>query len=201
MATSTMSSLGEFDPYSETITPWLVQGAIEQFSRERSRVRGKVDAKFTDPVTSIPGMFGSTSSYSYLEGANDSEADYLGTINEKLIIASQGRVFYMDIKPISPSLEKKFANLKEQWYKDTLFLSSISLMQEHPAYQEILSMGTDAIPLILRELANGSGYWYPALKTITSHDPVASKDRGRVKIMTQSWLQWGKEQGYKWQIL
>lgn len=195
------------ESYSETTTLYLANRVIEQLPMLKTRIPRNTGMKFEQLKSNFSGIFKPTSSYPYLEDANDSLGYFLGTI-ERLVIASQRRVYYMNgeneyqnLKPISldlPELERRFVNLKEQWYNDTVFCSSISLMQDHPAYQEILSMGADVIPFIFRELEKGLGYWFPALKSITSHDPVDSKDRGRVKIMTQSWLQWGKEQGYKW---
>jgi hypothetical protein len=90
----------------------------------------------------------------------------------------------------------KFCDLKYQWEADTAKLSSITEIAMHPAYQQIIGMGQDAIPLILAEMKRKPGHWFWALKSITGDDPVLPAQRGRVKEMTKAWLNWGVEQGY-----
>ncbi len=66
----------------------------------------------------------------------------------------------------------------------------------HPAYQQIIGMGQDAIPLILAEMKRKPGHWFWALKSITGEDPVLPEQRGRIKKMTEAWINWGRNQGY-----
>src|SRR5438132_14031200 len=56
-------------------------------------------------------------------------------------------------------LEKAFEELANQWRADTAFLSSVSKMATHPAYQQIIEMGPAVVPLILRELERGPDHW------------------------------------------
>ena len=89
----------------------------------------------------------------------------------------------------------KFYRLKSQWEAETAFLSSLSDIAMHPAYQQIIGMGPVVIPLILREMKKEPGHWFWALKSITGDDPVPPAHRGKIKAMTEDWLVWGKEQG------
>ena len=66
----------------------------------------------------------------------------------------------------------------------------------HPAYQQIIGMGTDAIPFIVEELRQTPDQWFWALKAITGEDPVDPADRGRVRRMADAWLELAKEHGY-----
>jgi len=84
----------------------------------------------------------------------------------------------------------------EAWKRDTRHMSSITKIVSHPAYQEIIKMGEVAIPLILKELAKKPDHWFPALREITGHDPVPRSSQGRLREMTESWLAWGRKQGY-----
>ena len=52
-------------------------------------------------------------------------------------------------------------------------------MAMHPAYQQIVGMGRSAVPFILKELANGPGHWFWALRAISGEDPVSSQGQGR----------------------
>jgi len=90
----------------------------------------------------------------------------------------------------------RFHRLKEKWEAETAFLSSVSDIVMHPAYQQIIGMGPAAIPLILREVSIKQGQWFWALKSITNADPVKPEHRGIVAEMSKAWLQWGKERGY-----
>jgi hypothetical protein len=66
----------------------------------------------------------------------------------------------------------------------------------HPAYQQIIGMGEEAIPFILQELQKKTAHWFWALKSITGEDPVPSNQRGRMDQMRDAWLRWGNKQGY-----
>ncbi|HIK12728.1 MAG TPA: hypothetical protein IGS52_21125 [Oscillatoriaceae cyanobacterium M33_DOE_052] len=68
----------------------------------------------------------------------------------------------------------------------------------HPAYQEIIAMGSAAIPLLLRELEQRPNHWFEALRTIAGANPIQPSQRGRIKQMAVAWLQWGQENGYQW---
>ena len=106
------------------------------------------------------------------------------------------RDFFVPISRESLFPAMKFYRLKSQWEAETAFLSSLSDIAMHPAYQQIIGMGPTAIPLILSEMKIKRGHWFWALKSITGDDPVASSDKGNIKKMTQIWLRWGREQGY-----
>jgi hypothetical protein len=91
---------------------------------------------------------------------------------------------------------RRFRSLAEVWHRETAALSSVSQMAMHPAYQEIIGMGRDAVPLILKELQQTPGHWFWALRAITGDDPVKPEHRGRVREMAAAWVEWGKERGY-----
>lgn len=93
-------------------------------------------------------------------------------------------------------LEKTFRTLVEQWREDTRFVSSITSIVLHPAYQRIIGLGSDVVPLILSELQQRYDQWFWALRAITAEDPVKSEDAGRIKKMAEAWLQWGRQKKY-----
>src|SRR5215212_2118938 len=90
-------------------------------------------------------------------------------------------------------LEALFAKLKTEWRQDTRYLSSTSAIATHPAYQRILGLGPQVIPLILSELQREPGHWFWALSALTGEDPVPPADRGRIAAMAGAWLRWGRE--------
>lgn len=93
-------------------------------------------------------------------------------------------------------LANRFRRLAERWRKDTEFHSSANALFMHPAYQEIIGLGRDALPLILTDLARTHSDWFWALRAITGENPVSKEERGYVNKMAERWLEWGREHGY-----
>jgi len=90
---------------------------------------------------------------------------------------------------------ERFRSLAQLWRSETQWLSSTRDIAMHPAYQEIIGMGAEALPMILEDLRQNSGHWYWALKAISNEDPVVPRDRGSIKKMKGAWLQWGETKG------
>ena len=93
-------------------------------------------------------------------------------------------------------LHETFKRLADEWENDTILLSFSSQAAEHPAHQEIVSMGKSAVPLILERIQTRGGHWFHTLREITNAKPVQPADHGRVEAMKASWLEWGKRNGY-----
>ena len=89
-----------------------------------------------------------------------------------------------------------FDLLASEWKRDTVHLSSSTMMAEHHAYQKIIGMGEDAIPWILRDLEATHAQWFAALRAITKENPVRNEDRGNIQAMTDAWVSWGKNRQY-----
>lgn len=94
-------------------------------------------------------------------------------------------------------LAKRFRSLAERWRKDTRYVSSIHEMVLHPAYQQIIGMGLEALPFIFHELERRPDHWFWALQAITGEDPVPHGDRGNVAAMARHWLRWAEERGVR----
>ncbi len=95
------------------------------------------------------------------------------------------------------SVEQRFRRLAAVWRRETAHLSSPTKMFAHPAYQEIIGLGRDAVPLLLRELELNPDHWFGALRALTGASPVAEEDRGDVEKMAAGWQRWGRENGYR----
>jgi hypothetical protein len=92
--------------------------------------------------------------------------------------------------------DRRFGELARQWKEATQFVSSVTDMVTHPAYQQIIGMGREVVPLILAELRREPDHWFWALQAITGENPVPAADRGRIQAMTQAWLDWAAAHGY-----
>lgn len=66
----------------------------------------------------------------------------------------------------------------------------------HPSYQQIIGMGSEAVPLILKDLQQQPDHWFWALAHITGEDPVPEEKRGRLGEMAEAWLNWGRRNGH-----
>jgi hypothetical protein len=101
-------------------------------------------------------------------------------------------------KPIYKQLtpEEKFLILARRWQRESQLLSSTGEMARLESYQRIIRMGQQALPFILRELEREPDYWFIALETIADENPVPVSDRGRIQLMTDAWLRWGRERGH-----
>lgn len=93
-------------------------------------------------------------------------------------------------------LGDEFSYHVAKWVRETAHLSSPTKQVSHPSYLRIVGMGTEALPLILRELQHRARYWFAALSAITGEQPVKESDFGNVRAMRDTWLQWGRERGY-----
>ena len=96
----------------------------------------------------------------------------------------------------STGIEAKFTRLAAKWKQKTAHLSSPGMIAEHPAYQEIVGMGPDVIPLILRDLKEAPAQWFWALRSITGESPIRPEDRGDIDAMRVAWLDWGERYQY-----
>ena len=97
----------------------------------------------------------------------------------------------------------KFQSLAGEWRKQSAAMSSVTAMAMLRPYQQIMSMGKDAIPFILAELkAEGDDpdQWFWALSAIAEANrlnppQIRDEDQGDYQKMAQTWLAWG-DQGY-----
>lgn len=102
-----------------------------------------------------------------------------------------------DVCDITPAFRAEFNELVSRWRSETAHVSSIPDLIMHPIYQKILRMPTsEVLPLILRELRDRGGFWFPALHAITDENPVDPKYIGNVTKMTEAWLDWGRKNGW-----
>lgn len=116
-------------------------------------------------------------------------------------LAKYGFAKYSQFRIVRPqakaqeSLEQRFQSLVKRWRDETSHISSYTDRVLHPAYQELIGMGHVAVPLMLQEMKERGGHWFWALRAITGQNPVSPEDAGKIRKMTECWLQWGKQRG------
>jgi hypothetical protein len=99
--------------------------------------------------------------------------------------------------PQTETVEERFRRLEAAWHADVMFSSSPIEHWNHPAFQEIIGMGAAVVPLMLQDLEERPRLWVWALPDITGANPVPEADAGNIRKMSEAWLRWGKENGYR----
>ena len=92
-------------------------------------------------------------------------------------------------------LRQRFRQLAALWKEKSRYLSNTAQMAMLKPYQQIIGMGMPVVPLILEELQREPDQWFWALEAITRENPVPPEAAGRVNLMAQAWIEWGKQQG------
>ena len=92
-----------------------------------------------------------------------------------------------------PDLASVFRQLADEWYEATAGLSFIQKKIAHPAYYQIIGLGPEVVPLLLRELRTSRSHWFWALHSITRENPV--RPGADLDQSIEDWLTWGKTRG------
>jgi len=91
-------------------------------------------------------------------------------------------------------IEDEFRRLVEEWKRTRKTTSTAKRMAENRAYQKIIAMGKDAVPLIISEMEREPDHWFIALHAITGASPVPENSRGKFDEMTKAWIDWWRRQ-------
>ena len=87
-----------------------------------------------------------------------------------------------------------FSSLANRWYHETGMYSLEIQKVAHPSYLQIIGMGKQALPYLLRELEAHGGQWYQALEAILKETPVdVSDDPGNMPLLRERWLEWARQ--------
>lgn len=95
--------------------------------------------------------------------------------------------------PREHALSRRFLELKERWRQETAFTSSPRELFLHDAYQQIIGLGPQAIPLVLAELRDEPGLWLWALHAMTGANPIPDDFDGGTQQIGELWLEWGRQ--------
>lgn len=93
-------------------------------------------------------------------------------------------------------VRERFQRLTAQWRERSRYLSNTAQIAMLPPYQRIIGMGLPVVPLILEELQREPDQWFWALESITEENPVPPEVAGKVGLMAESWLEWGRRKGF-----
>jgi hypothetical protein len=94
----------------------------------------------------------------------------------------------------SNRLRQRFNELVTQWRSETALESSVNRRAMNWAYQQIIGLGPDALPLILEELERETDDWFWALAAIAGEDPAEGTET--LAEAAEAWLAWGSHEGH-----
>lgn len=101
-------------------------------------------------------------------------------------------------KSPAESLEQRFRRLATVWQEAVAYQSSTTARNNHPAYREIIGLGLDVVPLLLRDLEDNHTHWFCALREITGANPIPESAAGNIVKMADAWLRWAKDNRFTW---
>jgi hypothetical protein len=93
------------------------------------------------------------------------------------------------------STEARFYDLADEWSRETMHISSASDLINDKRYQEIIGLGWDVVPSLLKDLQTNKRFWFPALAAITGVRPFDPSEINNPRRMTEAWVKWGKWKG------
>jgi hypothetical protein len=91
-----------------------------------------------------------------------------------------------------------FQKLAQEWRASRGPATTVRTMTQHPAYKAIIGLGEPVVPLLLGELDREPDHWFAALRAITGANPARPEDQGDLEKMAESWIEWGRANGYQW---
>src|SRR5262249_45574622 len=102
----------------------------------------------------------------------------------------------INLSPPKEGTGERFRRLASEWKERSRFLSNTTQIAMLRPYQRIIGMGWEAVPFILEELQHEPRQWFWALEAITEENPVPPDAAGKVRLMAQAWIDWGKQHGF-----
>lgn len=94
------------------------------------------------------------------------------------------------------SLEQRFQEESDKWWKQTAHLSSPAQQMVDPSYQAIMGMGASdpmqVAGLMIKDMQINRRPWFLALSYLTQANPVRSADSGKTDKMIKAWVEWGR---------
>jgi hypothetical protein len=96
-----------------------------------------------------------------------------------------------------PDVQSVFFSLAGKWEVESAGISSDSRFTKL-SYQQIIGLGPDVVPFLLRDLVDNSDdppHWFWALVAITRANPMPDSARGDSVQQANAWIRWGLSRG------
>jgi len=93
---------------------------------------------------------------------------------------------------VNDGVEVIFEEYYGMWYNETKYLSSPKMF-ENKHYRDIISLGGNAVPCIIKKLKEEPAHLFEALVEITGQDPVPESHWGDIEQMASDWVKWWED--------
>lgn len=100
------------------------------------------------------------------------------------------------VQAVEPQVRAEFERRARVWKSETAICSQLDKIVLHPAYQRIMALGPQVIPLILEDLSKRPAHWFWALHNLVPEGEDPAEGAATIREATEAWLQWGKQEGY-----
>lgn len=165
---------------------------INNINRDRNDLR---DSQCYSKDMNKNFEFFSHTSHLYLCGNSKEDNSVLPIPNANDVIRLYTRIAkHLHVEAPS-ELELKFSELASKWRKEVGGYSTMIHITGNDNYLDIIGMGKEVLPYILKDLQKEADYWFVALKHIAKpeNDPIRDDHYGDIELMRQDWLNWAKE--------
>lgn len=86
-------------------------------------------------------------------------------------------------------------DLADRWRRDTGGMSIAAQRIKHAAWQQILAMGSDVVPELLRRAEKAPDHWHAAFTALTGENPIPAGAKITVSQACAAWVEWGRARG------
>src|SRR6266446_3198235 len=87
--------------------------------------------------------------------------------------------------PPTETVAEQFRRLAASWHNAVAHHSSTTVRNTHPAYREIIGLGLEVVPLLLRDMEQNHTHWFSALREISGANPVPPSAAGNIPQMVE----------------
>lgn len=94
------------------------------------------------------------------------------------------------------NIAARFNQLASEVIEDCMMISSPTQIALHPSYQEIIGMGKNIFPLLIKKLDETPIFWFWALEAIAGINPVPKSHRGNIPEIVKDWKKWANTNNY-----
>lgn len=94
------------------------------------------------------------------------------------------------------NIATRFNQLASEVIEDCMMISSPTQIALNPSYQEIIGMGKNILPLLIKKLDETPIFWFWALEAIAGINPVPNSHRGHIPKMVKDWKKWANTNNY-----
>lgn len=118
--------------------------------------------------------------------------------NDSTTARKYGRhaAFFNDTRDQEIQTRSALRRLAKRWLDEMGPSSNPRKLMAHPAFQEIVAFGAEAVPFLLREMQSRPSLLVWALPRITNANPVPPASQGKIAEMARAWVMWGRDNNY-----